>query len=190
MKRFSSVVILLIFVIAMAFLLAACGTTTYKTKDLDFNATRYSWNNYISVDCDFVVCDLSKGQYDLDYVLVFKDGDGNILCEKQMSSNVTVAEGQTETKVSKYFNVEFSEVSDATLIKQIVVEDLHIAAKMSTEENRLKPYSIAICVSACAGATAMVVVFICLSCVKRNKQSVTKPDTENQRSDTNNGVNK
>lgn len=190
MKKFSRVVVLLILVITMAFSLAACGKTTYKTKDLEFYATKYDWNNYISVSCKFVVCDLSKGKFDLDYVLVFKDGDGNILYEKQMSSNVTVADGETETAVSEYFSVELSEISDSNLIKQIVVEDLHIAAKMSTDENRLKPYSIAICVSACVGATAMVVVFTVLSCLKRNKKSTTKSDTEAQQPDNQELVNK
>ncbi|MDE7454357.1 MAG: hypothetical protein K2M64_00825 [Clostridia bacterium] len=183
MKRFSSIVILFIFVMILALSFAGCGEITCKAKDMSFSVSKSYYYNYFSVDCEFVVYGLPQGLYDLEFVLVLKDIDGNILFDKEFSSSVTVVEGKTEATVSEYFNVQLSMGEDADIINEIVVKDLKVVSQVSTEENRLKPYSIAICVLACVGAAAMIVVFTVLSCLKNNKKSVKESNAEVQQHD-------
>lgn len=180
MKKISSLIVLILCVVFSVLTLTSCAKT-YAPTDVQYTINHYGFETDIRYL--FTLNNLPKGSVKLNYTVKFKDDKGNSLYDKTVTKSVTVNKDETQITISDTMYIFDNELANHSLINQLSVSNVEVTNTMSNEENRLKPYSIAISVLASAGTIVMIVLFVVGACSKKHKQNSEQPQTDKRELD-------
>lgn len=180
MKKISSVIILILCVAFSALNLASCAKT-YTPTDLQYEM--HDYNGSTTIIYSFTLNNLPTRALKFSYTVKLQDDKGNSLYEKNIDKSVTVSKDDKQITISDYMYIYDDQVANRASIKSVKVDDVKILNSMSNEENRFKPYSIAISVLASAGTIVMIVLFVVGACSKKHQQNSEQPQTDKRELD-------
>lgn len=180
MKKISSLIVLILCVVFSILTLTSCAKTYAPTN---FQYDMYNYNGSTTIRYSFTLNNLPTCALKFSYTVKLQDDKGNSLYEKTIDKSVTVSKDDKQITISDYMYIYDDQVANRASITSVKVEDVNILDSMSNEENRLKPYSIAISVLASAGTIVMIVLFVVGACSKKHKQNSEQPQTDKRELD-------
>lgn len=170
MKKFSSILILLLCIVLLTSVFAGCSQNC-KVSNINFSES-FDGSSQIYINISYYIDNLPEGTLKLEIEYAVTKNDGSVI-KKHANRTVVIEEGQKSTTLENSLSLDKSDVTYFEDILKIDVSAKVLSVK-SNDASRLKPYAIAIAVLAVAGVIAIVTLYAVSVCKSKKKLEQTQ----------------